>query len=186
MSFLREFIAFLRVRKKYWLMPVFVVMFLLGGLSRADQGIGDCALYLHAVLMPLRILGISAFYHDSAAALVVDGASLPRRRRSASRAASTMRGFPPAAIRYCLEAGRHRKRPISTTWCSTTSRSSSSSGCSKPIWRSRRAAFSSFRHGDPALAEGKAVPEGLLRQEPQGDRCQTSIGSSGCCSPIIT
>ena len=32
MSFLREFISFLRVRKKYWLMPVFVVMFLLGGL----------------------------------------------------------------------------------------------------------------------------------------------------------
>jgi hypothetical protein len=38
MSFLREFIAFLRVRKKYWLMPVFVVMFVLGGLLVLTKG----------------------------------------------------------------------------------------------------------------------------------------------------
>ncbi len=37
----------------------------------------------------MRVLGISAFYHDSAAALVEDGASLPPRRKSASRARST-------------------------------------------------------------------------------------------------
>jgi hypothetical protein len=38
MSFLREFISFLLVRKKYWLMPVFVVMFLLGGLLVLTKG----------------------------------------------------------------------------------------------------------------------------------------------------
>ena len=38
MSFLREFIAFLRVRKKYWLLPVFVVMFLFGGLIVLTKG----------------------------------------------------------------------------------------------------------------------------------------------------
>jgi Family of unknown function (DUF5989) len=38
MSFLREFIAFLRVRKKYWLMPVFVVMVVLGGLLVLTKG----------------------------------------------------------------------------------------------------------------------------------------------------
>jgi hypothetical protein len=38
MSFLREFIAFLRMRKKYWLMPVFVVMFVLGGLLVLTKG----------------------------------------------------------------------------------------------------------------------------------------------------
>jgi hypothetical protein len=38
MSFLREFISFLRVRKKYWLMPVFIVMFLLGGLLVLTKG----------------------------------------------------------------------------------------------------------------------------------------------------
>ena len=30
MSFLREFWAFLRTRKKYWLMPILLVMALLG------------------------------------------------------------------------------------------------------------------------------------------------------------
>jgi hypothetical protein len=38
MSFLREFMAFLRVRKKYWLVPVFVVMFFLGGLLVLTKG----------------------------------------------------------------------------------------------------------------------------------------------------
>jgi hypothetical protein len=38
MSFLREFIDFLRVRKKYWLVPIFIVMFLLGGLLVLTKG----------------------------------------------------------------------------------------------------------------------------------------------------
>jgi hypothetical protein len=38
MSFLREFVSFLRVRKKYWLAPVFVMMFLLGGLLVLTKG----------------------------------------------------------------------------------------------------------------------------------------------------
>jgi len=37
-SFLREFWAFLRVRKKYWLLPVFVVMVLFGGLIVLTKG----------------------------------------------------------------------------------------------------------------------------------------------------
>jgi Family of unknown function (DUF5989) len=31
-SFLREFWSFLRVRKKYWLVPIFVMMIIFGGL----------------------------------------------------------------------------------------------------------------------------------------------------------
>jgi hypothetical protein len=38
MAFLREFIDFLRVRKKYWLLPIFIVMFLLGGLLVLTKG----------------------------------------------------------------------------------------------------------------------------------------------------
>ena len=38
MSFLREFWGFLRVRKKFWLMPIFVMMFLFGGLVLLTQG----------------------------------------------------------------------------------------------------------------------------------------------------
>ncbi len=38
MSFLREFWAFMRVRKKYWLIPVMLVMALLGSLLVLGQG----------------------------------------------------------------------------------------------------------------------------------------------------
>jgi hypothetical protein len=37
-SFLGEFWAFLRVRKKYWLLPVLIVMVLFGGLIVLTKG----------------------------------------------------------------------------------------------------------------------------------------------------
>jgi Family of unknown function (DUF5989) len=37
-SFLREFWAFLRVRKKFWLFPVFLVMAIFGGLFVLTKG----------------------------------------------------------------------------------------------------------------------------------------------------
>jgi uncharacterized protein DUF5989 len=37
-SFLREFWAFLRVRKKFWLFPTFVVMAIFGGLIVLTKG----------------------------------------------------------------------------------------------------------------------------------------------------
>ncbi|NUQ21058.1 MAG: carbamoyltransferase [Gemmatimonadaceae bacterium] len=60
----------------------------------------------------MNILGISAFYHDSAAALVRDGHALAaaqeerfsRRRHDAS--------FPTEAIRYCLAEGRLALRDV--------------------------------------------------------------------------
>ena len=38
MSFLKEFWQFLRARKKYWLLPIFIVLILLGGLIVMSQG----------------------------------------------------------------------------------------------------------------------------------------------------
>lgn len=38
MSFLRELWQFMRVRKKYWLFPVIVMMLVLGGLIVLSQG----------------------------------------------------------------------------------------------------------------------------------------------------
>lgn len=38
MSFLAELYAFMRVRKKYWLAPILLVMFLLGGLLVLTKG----------------------------------------------------------------------------------------------------------------------------------------------------
>ena len=38
MNFLREFWRFMRERKKFWLLPIFVMMFLFGGLVVLTQG----------------------------------------------------------------------------------------------------------------------------------------------------
>ena len=38
MGFFREFWAFLRVRKKFWLLPILLMMLLFGGLIVLTQG----------------------------------------------------------------------------------------------------------------------------------------------------
>ena len=38
MSFISELWAFLRVRKKFWLVPIFVMMLIFGGLIVLTQG----------------------------------------------------------------------------------------------------------------------------------------------------
>jgi len=38
MGFFKEFFEFLRVRKKYWLMPIIIVLTLFGGLIILSQG----------------------------------------------------------------------------------------------------------------------------------------------------
>tara|TARA_B100001175_G_C19339354_1_gene556591 strand:+ start:607 stop:756 length:150 start_codon:yes stop_codon:yes gene_type:complete len=38
MSFLREFYEFLKIRKKYWLLPIIIILALFGGLIIITQG----------------------------------------------------------------------------------------------------------------------------------------------------
>jgi hypothetical protein len=38
LSFLSEFWSFLRARKKYWLMPIFIMMVIFGGLIVLTKG----------------------------------------------------------------------------------------------------------------------------------------------------
>ena len=38
MSFIKEFCEFLRVRKKYWLLPTLIVLVIFGGLIILSQG----------------------------------------------------------------------------------------------------------------------------------------------------
>ena len=38
MSFLKEFLEFLMVRKKYWLLPIIIVLVLFGGLIILSKG----------------------------------------------------------------------------------------------------------------------------------------------------
>src|ERR1035437_6124081 len=51
------------------------------------------------------ILGISAFYHDSAAALVVDGRIIAAAQEERFTRKKHDPGFPGNAVSYCLEAG---------------------------------------------------------------------------------
>jgi len=52
----------------------------------------------------MRILGISAFYHDSAAAMVVDGDVVAAAQEERFTRKKHDPGFPARAIGYCLEA----------------------------------------------------------------------------------
>ncbi len=56
--------------------------------------------------IPLRILGISAFYHDSAAALVRDGEIVAAAQEERFTRKKHDERFPKSAARYCLEAAK--------------------------------------------------------------------------------
>ena len=53
----------------------------------------------------MRILGVSAFYHDSAAALVVDGQIIAAAQEERFTRKKHDSGFPAEAVRYCLSEG---------------------------------------------------------------------------------
>lgn len=56
--------------------------------------------------MPIRILGLSAYYHDSAAALVEDGRIIAAAQEERFTRKKHDSGFPARAVDYCLrEAG---------------------------------------------------------------------------------
>ena len=50
-----------------------------------------------------RILGISAFYHDSAAAILVDGEIIAAAQEERFTRKKHTPDFPVNAVRYCLE-----------------------------------------------------------------------------------
>src|SRR5262245_1969035 len=54
----------------------------------------------------MRILGISAFYHDSAAALLVDGKAVAAAQEERFTRKKHDSSFPEHAIRFCLEQGK--------------------------------------------------------------------------------
>ncbi len=59
------------------------------------------------------ILGISAFYHDSAAALVVDGEIVAAAQEERFTRKKHDPGFPNNAIEYCLKEGRVKPEALS-------------------------------------------------------------------------
>ena len=56
----------------------------------------------------MRVLGLSAFYHDSAAALVVDGTIAAAAQEERFTRKKNDAEFPRAAVAYCLAHPRWR------------------------------------------------------------------------------
>ena len=52
---------------------------------------------------PRYILGISAYYHDSAAALICDGVLIAAAQEERFTRKKHDAGFPAQAVRFCLE-----------------------------------------------------------------------------------
>ena len=69
MGFIKEFWEFLKIRKKYWLIPIIVVLALFGGLIVLTQGSAVALLYMFFKVKSILYL----FYHDSAACILIDG-----------------------------------------------------------------------------------------------------------------
>jgi carbamoyltransferase len=81
--------------------------------ARSDTGLGNRTFHLYAVLKPVpRILGLSAFYHDSAAALIEDGRILAAAQEERFTRKKHDSGFPKNSIRFCLRQAGLRPEQI--------------------------------------------------------------------------
>ena len=67
-----------------------------------DSRIGSSAVHIYFVLVMIAILGISAFYHDSAAALVVDGEIISAAQEERFTRKKHDASYPVCAIDYVL------------------------------------------------------------------------------------
>lgn len=54
----------------------------------------------------MKILGLSAFYHDSAAAMVIDGEIIAAAQEERFTRCKHDAGFPKRAVDYCLRETR--------------------------------------------------------------------------------
>jgi len=61
---------------------------------------------------PVQLLGISAWYHDSAAALIEDGKIVAAAQEERFTRIKNDRSYPAQAINYCLEQGRIHPRDL--------------------------------------------------------------------------
>jgi carbamoyltransferase len=112
----------------------------------------------------MRILGLSAFYHDSAAALVEDGRILAAAQEERFTRIKHDPGFPAHAIRYCLESAGMRLDAIDHVVF-----------YDKPFLKFERLletylacaprGFQSFRSAMPVWLKEKLFQKGMLERE---------------------
>ena len=111
----------------------------------------------------MRLLGISAFYHDSAAALVEDGRIVAAAQEERFTRKKHDAGFPAHAIRYCLDAGKvdlDQHRP-----CRLLREAADQIRTSVgDLPRQRTTRFPIVPNGDPTLDKGKALSKAEPRE----------------------
>ena len=158
MDFLAELWRFMRVRKKFWLLPILRDD---GGVRRAcgaDQGLGGRAVHLHAVLGACAFSASPRSITTARRRWSRTAGSLRPRRRNASPARSTIPRF------------RKTRSRIASTRPQTQARRARSCRLLRQAVPEIRAAardlrgdgaarFPLLQDGDPALAARKAVPE---------------------------
>ncbi len=115
------------------------------------------------------ILGISAFYHDSAAALIVDGRIVAAAQEERFTRKKHDSRFPACAVEYCLEAGGIRPEQLDYV-----------AFYDKPLLKFDRlletylafapAGFRSFRMAMPVWLKDKIHLRRVLRQQLTGAR----------------
>lgn len=82
-----------------------------GGFVGCGSGVHLCPLHLYSFLIKeergsLYILGISAYYHDSAAALVLDGKVVAAAQEERFTRIKHDSSFPENAVKYCVEQAK--------------------------------------------------------------------------------
>ena len=102
MSFIKEFWEFLRTRKKYWLLPIIIILLLFGGLIVLTQGTAVAPLFI-PFFKVRSILGISAFYHDSAACILQDGKIIAAAQEERFTRKKHDPSYPYNAIEFVLK-----------------------------------------------------------------------------------
>ena len=185
MSFLKDMAAFMLARKKFWLRSGAGADDHFRRADRADQGLRGRAVHLHAVLILMIVLGISAFYHDSAAAIVRDGEIVAAAQEERFTRKKHDANFPANALRYCVqEAGvawsRYRFRHLLRK---AVSEIRAAAGNLSGV---RAEGLRLVPHGDAALAEGEAVPEVAAGRAAARRGARRRLGARSCASPSIT
>ena len=101
MDFLIEFWQFIKIRKKYWLLPIIIILFVFGGLIVLTQG--TAMLHLFTQFFKVNyILGISAFYHDSAACILKNGEIIAAAQEERFTRIKHDPSYPYNAIEFVL------------------------------------------------------------------------------------
>ena len=134
--------------------------------------------------MATSVLGISAYYHDSAACLVVDGRIVAAAQEERFTRTKHDPNFPAAAIRFCLSAANIAASELDHVVF-----------YEKPFLKFERLletylafaprGFQSFRKAIPVWLKEKLFQKSVLRDHLR--QIDDSVDwKQSCCLPIIT